>query len=43
MTWPAGKHVQSTDDLEAVEAELEAGADGGAAGEGRPGEEVSAL
>ena len=26
----AGKHVQSTDDLEAVEAELEAGADGGA-------------
>ena len=26
----AGKHVQSTDDLDAVEAELEAGADGGA-------------
>ena len=26
----AGKHVQSTDDLEAVEAELEAGADSGA-------------
>lgn len=26
----AGKHVQSTDDLEAVEADLEAGADGGA-------------
>ena len=26
----AGKHVESTDDLEAVEAELEAGADGGA-------------
>lgn len=26
----AGKHVQSTDDLEVVEAELEAGADGGA-------------
>ena len=26
----AGRHVQSTDDLEAVEAELEAGADGGA-------------
>ena len=26
----AGKHVQSTDDLEAVEAELEAGANGGA-------------
>ena len=26
----AGKHVQSTDDLEAVEPELEAGADGGA-------------
>ena len=26
----AGKHVQSTDDLEAVEAELEAGTDGGA-------------
>ncbi len=26
----AGKHVQSTDNLEAVEAELEAGADGGA-------------
>ena len=26
----AGKHVHSTDDLEAVEAELEAGADGGA-------------
>ena len=26
----AGKHVQSTDDLEAVEAELEVGADGGA-------------
>ncbi len=36
----AGKHVQSTDDLEAVEAELEAGADGEAAGEGRAGEEV---
>ena len=36
----AGKHVQSTDDLEAVEAELEAGADGRGAGEGRPGEEV---
>ena len=26
----AGKHVQSTDDLDAIEAELEAGADGGA-------------
>ena len=26
----AGRHIQSTDDLEAVEAELEAGADGGA-------------
>ena len=32
----AGKHVQSTDDLEAVEAELEAGADSGAPGKAAP-------
>ena len=32
----AGKHVQSTDDLEAVEAELEAGADGGASVKAAP-------
>ena len=32
----AGKHVQSTDDLEAVEAELEAGADGGAPAKAAP-------